>query len=248
MPKQGHMKRALRLFGYLKHHAKARLEFDPSDPNLEGLEFQDNDWTRLYPDAEEDLPDNAPTPKTRKVIITVYVDASHATCLETRRSVTGYIICIGKAPVMWYSKRQSTVESSTYGSELVAKRIAAEALLGLRYKLRMMGIGFEQTSNVLCDNQSVVIQTQYPSSSLKKKHNAVAFMKLREMVAAKIIRTAFIPSSSNVADIETKPKGPADFHRLLCGVLYGREVKETRDSRTRDSGDATQEGELRMKS
>jgi hypothetical protein len=70
---------------------------------------------------------------------------------------------------------QNTVESASYGSELVALRIAVEAALDIRYKLRMMGLRVENTSTMLCDNQATVFNTQFPSSNLKKKHKAVAY-------------------------------------------------------------------------
>ncbi len=47
----GHMDRALRILGYLKHHSKGKLRFDPSEPNYEDFEFLHNDSTDLYPHA-----------------------------------------------------------------------------------------------------------------------------------------------------------------------------------------------------
>jgi hypothetical protein len=85
-------------------------------------------------------------------------------------------------------------------------RVAVEAVLERRYKLRMMGIQIEDTTNVLSDNQAVVINTQFPSSNLKKKHNAVAYHKCREAVAAGIVRTGHIPSKDNIADVLTESK------------------------------------------
>jgi hypothetical protein len=113
-------------------------------------------------------------------------------------------------------------KTSTYGSELVAMRITVEAILELRYILRMMGIKFEPTSNILCDNQAVVINTQFPSSNIKKKHNAVAYHRCRETVAAAIIRTGHIYGKINISDIMTKPASPADYYRLLNPPMYGR--------------------------
>src|SRR5579871_2751914 len=88
--------------------------------------------------------------------------------------------------------------------------------------LRMMGIAVEPTSNILCDNMSVVINMQFPSSNLKKKHNAVAYHRCREAVAAGIIRVGHIRSTENIADIMTKPKGPADYYTHLRAPLYGK--------------------------
>ncbi len=101
-------------------------------------------------------------------------------------------------------------------------RIALEALLDLRYTLRMLGIAFEETSTVLSDNQSIIVNTQLPTSNLKKKYNAVAYHKCREAVAAGIIRTGHINGVCNLVDIETKPLAPADYYKYLHELLFGR--------------------------
>jgi hypothetical protein len=227
----------LRLFGYLKNNAKARLLFDPTPFNLETIEFHDQDWYDLYPDAEEaTTPHDAPAPMNKvPVQITAFMDASHAADVVTRRSVTGYLIFIGQAPIKWYSKRQNTVESSSYGSELVAMRITVDAILELRYILRMMGIKFEDTSNILCDNQAVVINTQFPSSNLKNKHNAVAYHRCREVMAAGICRTGYIRGMFNRSDVLTKPTGPEDYNRLLFPILYGKVVPTSKSAPIRGS-------------
>ena len=93
-------------------------------------------------------------------------------------------------------KEKNTIETSSYGAELVALRIAIEALIEVRYKLRMMGVPIQQVSSVLCDNAAVIVNTQLPSSSIKKKHNSVAYHKARETVAAKIIRMGKVPGNS----------------------------------------------------
>ena len=85
-----------------------------------------------------------------------------------------------------------------------------------------MGIAIEKTSTILCDNQAVITNTQFPTSTLKKKHNAVAFHKIREAISAGIIHTAHVRSEHNVSDILTKPKGPMDYYNHLKGLLYGR--------------------------
>ena len=133
MPRDGHRKRVLRLFGYLKHYYRAGIYLDSDPLNLSHVKFEDNDWKDIYPDSEEYISDKVPKPKNKIPLqVTAMVDASHADDLITRRSVTGYVILIGNAFIKWYSKRQNTVETSTYGSELVAMRIAAEGLLELR--------------------------------------------------------------------------------------------------------------------
>ena len=71
--------------------------------------------------------------------MTVWVDANHADNLANRRSHTGFIIFVNQASILWYSKKQSTVEASSFGLELNALRVAVEHVIALRFKLRMFG-------------------------------------------------------------------------------------------------------------
>ena len=75
---------------------------------------------------------------------------------------------INNTPVKWISKRQKTVETSTYGSELVAAKQAVELILEYRYKLRMMGARVDKSALLLGDNKSVILNTTMPSSVLKR--------------------------------------------------------------------------------
>ncbi len=221
-PREGHLKRMLRIFGYLKHHNRARIVMDPSDPNLEAFEFKENDWTGLYDNAEEDIDPDAPTPVDDKELqVTIYVDATHASDWDTRRSVTGYIAFLGSTPISWYSKRQNTIESSTYSSELVALRIAVDKALAIRAQLRALGMHVTKPAVILCDSQSVCWNMQLPSSVLKKKHQLVAFHRCREAVAMGVVKIAHISSEQNLADINTKPKGGKVYYSLLKDIFYG---------------------------
>jgi hypothetical protein len=146
-----------------------------------------------------------PQPHGNKVKMTMFVDSDHAGNLATRRSQTGILIFLNKAPVVWYSKRQNTVKSSTFGSEFIAMRVAVEMVEGLQYKLRMFGIPIDGPTDILCDNQSVVTNSSVPESTLSKKHNAICYHHIREACAAGTIRIAKEDTTTNLADIFTKP-------------------------------------------
>ena len=136
--------------------------------------------------------------------INVYCDANHAGNQVTRRSQSGILIYLNTAPISFYSKRQNSVESSTFGSEFVALRIATEKIKALRYKLRMMGVPLDGPANVFVDNESVVGSSMRPESVLKKKHVSIAYNIVREAFAASIINVYFVPSTENLADAFTK--------------------------------------------
>ena len=161
------------------------------------------------------IPGHAPKPHGNVVSTHCFVDADHAGNRITRRSQTGILIFVNRAPIIWYSKRQNTVETSTFGSEFVAMRIAVELIEALRYKLRMFGIPIEGPTNVFCDNEAVTKNVTIPESTLKKKHNSIAYHRTREAVAAETIRVTKEDGTTNLADVLTKllPQATKDF---LC--------------------------------
>jgi hypothetical protein len=133
--------------------------------------------------------------------MTVYVDTDHAHDLFTRRSITEILVMLNNTPIRWISKCQMTVETSTYDSELVASRVATELILEIRYMLRSSGVELDGQECILGNNMSAVLNTTVPSSVLKKKHDAIAYHRVREAIAARIKRFAYIKSEENVNDV-----------------------------------------------
>ena len=66
----------------------------------------------------------------------------------TRRMQSGIILFVNRAVIQWNSKRQNTIDTSTFGSEFAAMRIAVELVESLRYKLRIIGVPIEGPTNV----------------------------------------------------------------------------------------------------
>ena len=203
-PRKGHLEAVYRIFAYLKKKENSSIIFDATEPEIRESEFTECDWQDFYPEAEEKLPPTMPMLRGPDVTITCYVDADHAENLLTRRSHTGIVIFLNSAPISWYSKRQNTVESSTFGSEFNALRIAVDQIEALRYKLRMVGVRVERPTNVYCDNKTVVTNPSLPESTLNKKHNAICYHRVREASAAGWVRIAWVQSDYNIADLFTK--------------------------------------------
>eukprot|EP00957_Ditylum_brightwellii_P023762 1793121-Ditylum_brightwellii.AAC.2 len=80
-------------------------------------------WTDFYGHVEEELLPRMSAPRGRRVNIHAFVDANHTGIVVTKRSHTGIIIFVQIDPIIWFSKRQNTVESATFGSEFVAIQI-----------------------------------------------------------------------------------------------------------------------------
>ena len=234
-PRLGHLEAVLHIFAYLKRNSSCSMVFNWHEPVFNESLFKVCDWSNQYPGAKEAIPPNMPEPRGKSVVTRCYVDADHAGCLATRRSHTGVLIFVNEAPIVWYSKRQNTVESSTFGSEFIALKQSIDLIEGLRYKLRMMGIPIDATTSIYCDNEAVVTSTTAPESTLKKKHNAICYHRAREAQAAGHIRVAKIHGPDNLADAFTKViVGQHRIHLLSQIFLhppgvgnFGDELKET---------------------
>jgi len=138
LPREGHLKAIYHIFSYLKGHENSRLVFDPAYPEIDDRRFHPGDWSDFYPDASDEMPPNMPEHRGLPIEITFFVDADHAGNLLSWCSQMGILIFINKAPIVWYSKRQNTIKSSTFGSEFIAMQTAIDLLVALRYKLRML--------------------------------------------------------------------------------------------------------------
>jgi hypothetical protein len=68
-------------------------------------------------------------------------------------------------------------------------RVSIEMIEGLRYKRRMMGVPLTEECAVFCDNLAIVTNAR-PESTLKKKHAAINFHRVREGIAAGTIKVA----------------------------------------------------------
>ena len=172
----------------------------------------------------EELPPKAPAPRGFGFTMTARVDADHASDTVSRRSRTGFVVYLNSSLVCWLSKKQTSVESSSFGSEFVAMKQVCEYLRGLRYKLRMMGIPVLGPVYIQGDNQSVLANTTIPESTLKKKNQSIAYHFVREGAARDEWRTSYVNTHENEADLLTKLLPAGDkrrgFVRRLLHHIY----------------------------
>ena len=75
---------------------------------------------------------------------------------------------VNSAIINWYLKKQNVVETSIFGAELIALRTALEMTEAFVYKSIVLGVKVDDAPVILCDDSSVVINTSYPVSLLKK--------------------------------------------------------------------------------
>lgn len=232
MPREGHLEQLYHIFAYLKKHHNAEMVFDPSDPVIDRTKFERRDWTtsEMGFKLSEELPQHMPEPRGLGFSMRAFVDADHATDSMTRKSRTGFLVYLNNAPIFWMSRKQTSVETSSFGSEFTAMKQCTEYIRGLRYKLRMMGIPCDDPTFVYGDNQSVLYNTTIPESTLKKKSQSIAYHFVREGAARDEWRTTYVNTHLNPADLLTKPLSYGEkrrqFVRMILHHIYGEEGVE----------------------
>jgi hypothetical protein len=222
MPRQGHLEQLFHMFAYLKLKHNSSMVFDPTEPDIDESQFPRENWSSsVYGEVQEEIPGNAPEPRGIGFTMRAFVDSDHAGDVSTRRSRTGFLVFLNSAPIYWFSKKQTCIETSSFGSEFIAMKQCCEYIRGLRYKLRMMGIPVTLPTYVFGDNQSVLANTTNPYSQLKKKSSSIAYHFVREGTARDEWRTTYLNTHYNPADMLTKSlSGGEKRSRFIAYVLH----------------------------
>ena len=160
-----------------------------------------------------------PRPKGKAVRTSSYVDASYKGDKITFRSRTGFILFVNSAPIKWLSRKQRLVEISAFGAEFIAAKECVEALRGLRYKLRMMGIPILGSTFFYIDNMSVLKNISIPQSVLNRESNMIAYHFVWESSAAGEIMPAYVSTDLNLGDGMTKSISMGQKRRYIFRTL-----------------------------
>ena len=67
-PREGHLKHAKKILGYVKFYKQGRIIFDNSCPDQSKYVMEEyENWGEFYPDATEEIPHDMPSPKGKAV-------------------------------------------------------------------------------------------------------------------------------------------------------------------------------------
>jgi hypothetical protein len=144
------------------------------------------------------------------------------------KSVTATLHFLNQTPIDWYTKKQATVETATYGSEFVAARTCTEQIIELRTLLRYLGVPIREHSYMFGDNKSVVTSSSLPEAKLHKRHSLLSFHRVREAIAAGIVAFIHIDGRINPADILSKHWGYQQvWHNLQPLLFWSGDTIET---------------------
>ena len=222
------MQRLKHIYNYIVNFRHFCIRFDTSEPDHDGITVRKYDWGNTpYGNSSEDLPIDAPQPKGKRVVLTHYFDANLMHNVLSGKSVTSVFHMANNTPIMWYSKKQATSETATYGAEFLAARTCMEQVVDLRNSFRYLGVPVYETSYVFGDNESQILSTSVPYAKLNKRHNILSFHYVQSLIAKGFISMNHIPSQFNLADTLSKHwSHQANYRRLIRPLLANHYPRE----------------------
>lgn len=141
--------------------------------------------------------------------------ADYSTCTDTRRSVTGYCVYLGKSLITWKSKKQDVVSRSSTEAEYRSMAHATCELLWLYQVLTDLKITVTNPAKLFCDNKSAMYIATNPVFHEEMKHIKVDYHTFQDQVKKGFLILMHVSSSNQHADILTKPLQPGPFNSLL---------------------------------
>ena len=214
-------------------------------PDYSKFKEADHEWKYVYHEAQEELPSKMLKPKGKSVRITAFCDANLMHDIVTGHAVMGIILMMNKTPVDWTSKRQATVETATYGSEIIAARVAVDQIIEWRYNLRMLGVPLADNggpSYIFGDNKAIVDSASIPEYNLKR-HHALWFHRVPEAVASKIVKYYHIKGDDNPADVLTKFLPHHKWWPLMKPFLHWLDMDDEGNPQDEPNGGGCQQGQ-----
>ena len=220
-PREGHLQRLQRICGYLLKMKHGFLRIRTDEPDYSDLPDKHYSWERsVYGNVQEIIPQDAPKALGKRVVLTTYVDANLNHDLVTGRSVNGVLHFANQTPVHWFTKKQPTVETATYGSEFIAAKVSIEQTMAMRLTLRYLGVEVHGSTKLFGDNGSVVTSASVPDSPLRKRHQSLAYHYSREAIASGAVDFRHIPGHLNPADILSKHWGYQQVWPMLRTIMF----------------------------
>lgn len=147
--------------------------------------------------------------------VTGWCDADWGACSLSRRSLTGWIIQLGSSPITWKTKKQDAVALSSTEAEFRAMKAITKELIWIKELLLELGFDHKAPMLICCDNKSALHISANPVLHEQTKHMGIICAFVRDKIVKGVIRTTYVSTTDQLADIFTKALGRREFDDFL---------------------------------
>ncbi|KAL0427875.1 UNVERIFIED_CONTAM: Retrovirus-related Pol polyprotein from transposon RE1 [Sesamum latifolium] len=145
-----------------------------------------------------------------------YCDADWVSCVNTRRSLTGYCVILGPVLISWKTKKQNTVSRSTAEAEYRSMGATACEFTWIYSLLQDLQISVPSPIPFLCDNRAALYIVSNPIFHERTKHLKIDCHLVRDKYKASFLAPDHVASKEQLADIFAKPLPGSSFHPFLA--------------------------------
>ena len=154
-------------------------------------------------------------PSTSNLLLTAYSDADWGTCVDSRKSTSGYCMYLGDALISWKSKKQNTVARSFAEAEYRAMASAVSEVIWLKNLLLDFQLAVPSVK-LLCDSQAAMHIASNPIFHERTKHIDIDCHFVRQHVQSGMLKLIHVKSAHQLANILTKSLPSPQFHALIA--------------------------------
>ena len=157
-----------------------------------------------------------------------FVDSDHAGDVTDRKSMSGFMVKLGNAVVMWGCKKQTSVAISSCEAEYYAMTPASQEIISIGRVLNEAGIDCKYLGVPMrSDNQAAIrwaASEKGPSG--RAKHIDIHMHFIRDFVKDGTIDVVYVPTEDNDADMLTKPLGRVAMQSIMKRLSLSGAVEE----------------------
>ena len=146
-----------------------------------------------------------------KVALHSFFDVDWVGNKDDFSSTSAYMVYLGRNPISWSSKKQTTIARSSTEDEYRSVATTAAKLNWVCFLFTDLGLKLPNAPVIYCDNVGATQLCSNPIFHSRIKHVAIDFHFIRDQVQSGSLRVAHVSSNDQLADALTK---------LLCRSIF----------------------------
>ena len=150
-----------------------------------------------------------------ELILKVWSDADHIKSVDDRRSLSGYLIMLGKTVIAWGASYQTIASHSSMESELMALDTSVRKLVGIIWLVEAMDCPKQPAVHILVDCDSAILSAQNPIPSSRSSHIHMRYFYVQQLHVEGIIELEKVSTDDQLADILVTYKNKSNFDHLM---------------------------------